>query len=243
MQSTLDRIDQISLLEDGEIKLEGQFLWGSNYTFLVELKSADLTVKAVYKPTRGERPLWDFPAASLAKREVAAHVFSAALGWDLVPPTVLRKQAPLGRGSLQLFITHDPEYHYFNFTDQDKQRLRPVAVFDLLINNADRKGSHLLLDANGRLWAIDHGICFHTEDKLRTVIWDFIGSPLPGELITDIERILPRLQRDQDLFLRLRPYLREAEINAIARRARRILANPIFPFPQAGQRPIPYPPI
>lgn len=243
MQSTLERIDQISLLEDGEIKIEGQFVWGSNYTFLVEVRSADLAVKAVYKPTRGERPLWDFPAASLAKREVAACLFSDALGWNLVPPTVLRKQAPLGRGSLQLFITHDPEYHYFNFTNQDKQRLRPVAVFDLLINNADRKGSHLLLDANGKLWAIDHGICFHTDDKLRTVIWDFIGSPLPAELVADIERILPHLQKDQDLFLLLRPYLREAEINAIARRARRILANPVFPIPQGGQRPFPYPPI
>jgi streptogramin lyase len=120
----------------------------------------------------------DFPRASLARREVAAYLVSEALGWRLVPPTVYRKDGPIGSGSLQLFIEHDPGYHYFTFSDADRQRLHPVAIFDLLINNADRKGSHLLLDPDGHLWLIDHGLCFHREDKLRTVIWDFAGEPI-----------------------------------------------------------------
>lgn len=235
--------DAIILLEKGDIQIEGQFIWGSNYTFLANVNSEGRSIKAVYKPTRGERPLWDFPAASLAKREVAAFFFSKALNWDFVPPTVYRKQGPLGRGSLQLYIDHDPEYHYFNFSPQDKQRLKPVVLFDLLVNNADRKGSHLLVDPTGKLWVIDHGICFHTDDKLRTVIWDFIGSPIPADLLSTVEGIIPRLKPDQDLYAQLRPYLREAEINAIRRRARRLLDHPIFPAPLGKERPFPYPPI
>ena len=173
----------LSVLQNGEITIKGEFVWGSNYTFLAEVCQEAQVVQSVYKPSRGERPLWDFPAASLARREAAAYVVSEALGWELVPPTVYRKKAPIGPGSLQLFIEHDPELHYFNLGEADKQRLRPVVLFDLLINNADRKGSHLLYDNHHHLWLIDHGICFHAEDKLRTVIWDFAGEPIPEQAI------------------------------------------------------------
>src|SRR3990172_8423486 len=138
----------LTALEKGQITIQGEFLWGSNYTFQVLVEHEGKTLQAVYKPTRGERPLWDFPKASLARREVAAFLVSEVLGWSLVPPTVYRRQAPIGPGSLQLYVEHDPEYHYFNFSQVDRQRLRPVALFDLLINNADRKGSHLLIDEN-----------------------------------------------------------------------------------------------
>ncbi len=151
----------------------------------------------MYKPTRGERPLWDFPPASLAGREVAAYLVSEALGWRLVPPTIYRKKGPLGPGSLQAFVEHDPEYHYFTFNESDRQRLRPVALFDLLINNADRKGSHVLLDEQDHMWLIDHGVCFHVEDKIRTVIWDFAGEPFPDALCSDLTAF-PRQARDQE---------------------------------------------
>jgi uncharacterized repeat protein (TIGR03843 family) len=148
----------LTALRSGELAVKGEFLWGSNYTFLVKVVHAGENLSGVYKPTRGERPLWDFPVASLARREVAAYLVSEAIGWRLVPPTVYRRNGPAGPGSLQLYIEHDPEYHYFNFSEDDLQRLRPVALFDLIINNADRKGSHILIDNDRHLWLIDHGI-------------------------------------------------------------------------------------
>ncbi len=168
------------VLENGEITLQGQFLLGSNYTFLVKVKYEDQLVDAVYKPMRGEQPLWDFPPASLAGREVAAYIVSEALGLGFVPATVLR-EGPFGPGSLQLHIDYNPNYHYFNFKAADRVRLVPVALFDLLVNNADRKGSHVFFQKRTRrLFSIDHGLCFHEEDKLRTVIWDFAGQTIPA---------------------------------------------------------------
>ena len=184
--ATFDPNGKLLTLQQGEISPQGKFLWGSNYTFLVEVAHQDRTLLGVYKPTRGERPLWDFPTATLAGREVAAYLVSEALGWQFVSPTVYRNDGPQGPGSLQLFIDHDPEYHYFNFSKEDHQRLRPVALFDLVINNADRKGSHVLVDPENHLWLIDHGICFHTENKIRTVIWDFASEPIPSELCADL---------------------------------------------------------
>ena len=182
----------LNLLQHGEITIKGEFVWGSNYTFLAEVSQNGDKILSVYKPSRGERPLWDFPPASLARREAAAYLVSEALGWELVPPTVYRKKAPIGPGSLQLFIEHDPELHYFNLTWTTARGLRPVVLFDLLVNNADRKGSHLLFDNNHHLWLIDHGICFHAEDKLRTVIWDFAGEPIPENLLADLRRLHPK---------------------------------------------------
>ncbi|KAF0109016.1 MAG: hypothetical protein FD146_60 [Anaerolineaceae bacterium] len=228
-------------LENGEISLQGQFILGSNYTFLVTVHHAGQEIPAVYKPMRGERPLWDFPEASLAGREAAAYLVSQALGWGLVPLTVLR-DGPLGPGSLQQFIEYDPNVHYFTFPPADRLRLRPVALFDLLVNNADRKGSHVLFEKRTRrLFAIDHGLCFHAEDKLRTVIWDFAGEAVPPELLAALETFRGAL--DLGLPAALQPYLQPDEIAALHARAGALLANPIFPHPPEDRRSFPYPPL
>ena len=146
----------------GDLELKGQFTLGSNYTFLVDVHHQNKTVQAVYKPTQGEQPLWDFPENTLAGREVAAYLVSECLDFHLVPFTMLRNDGPYGAGSLQQFIEYDPEYHYFNFTEEDRQLLKPVVVFDMLCNNADRKGGHVFFEEDThKLFAIDHGICFH----------------------------------------------------------------------------------
>jgi uncharacterized repeat protein (TIGR03843 family) len=237
----------IDLLKNSKMELEGEFVWGSNYTFLAQLEHEGEKFAAVYKPMRGERPLWDFPSASLARREVAAFVVSEALGWGLVPPTILRDDAPMGPGSVQLFIEHNPEYHYFNFTETDRQRLRPVVVFDILINNADRKGSHVLKDAEGHLWLIDHGVCFHVEEKLRTVIWDFVGQPVPENLCADVtqfsQALIHKGEEMTPLAAQLRPLLSVGEIKALKRRADQLVNSGRFPAPDPYRRPFPWPQI
>jgi uncharacterized repeat protein (TIGR03843 family) len=230
----------LALLSGGSLELKGQFTWGSNYTFLVQVTQGDQRCAAVYKPARGERPLWDFPEGTLAQREVAAYIVSRELGWDLVPPTVLRPDGPAGPGSLQLFVDADPERHYFTFSDAEKQRLRPVAVFDLLVNNADRKGGHVLLGESDHLWLIDHGVCFHVEDKLRTVIWDFVGQPIPSELLAALRRVRPALEDGGRLRAELEGLLSFGEIDALRARADRLLRAKRFPPPGAG-RPYPWP--
>jgi uncharacterized repeat protein (TIGR03843 family) len=231
------------ILKTGEISLEGEFVWGSNYTFLVNIQDGNTAVKAVYKPTRGERPLWDFPRASLAHREAAAYLVDRLLGWNQVPATVYRKDAPFGPGSLQSFIEHDPEYHYFNFTPEDIQRLRPVVLFDFLINNADRKGSHLLVDPQRRIWLIDHGICFHEEDKLRTVIWDFAGTSIPENLRSDIQTLSVRLNQDEKVRRRLAKHLNSREISSLAGRAEWLAQLMLYPNPPEHRRAQPWPPL
>lgn len=239
---TFDLTDNetLRILASGEMALSGRFMWGSNYTFLVQVTHEGIQLPAVYKPTQGERPLWDFDQGTLSAREVAAYVTSHALGWDLVPPTVLRPDGPAGPGSLQLFVEADPERHYFTFDDKQKQSLRPVAVFDCLINNADRKGGHVLLDPRGHLWLIDHGLCFHEDDKMRTVIWDFAGEPIPGALLQDVERLRSRLRRDEELCATYRSLLSPDEIDALASRVDRLLASRRFPTPDS-HRPYPWP--
>jgi uncharacterized repeat protein (TIGR03843 family) len=231
----------LNVLQNGEITIKGEFVWGSNYTYLAEVCTNGNKVLSVYKPSRGERPLWDFPASSLARRETAAYVVSEALGWQLVPPTVYRKQAPIGPGSLQLYIEHDPELHYFNLAETDRQRLRPVVLFDLLINNADRKGSHLLFDNNHHLWLIDHGICFHAEDKLRTVIWDFAGQPIPPELCQALTRFQHQLEPSMALYKELQALLSQREIKALAARAEYLGSIKQFPEPNPAERSFPWP--
>jgi len=237
----------LRFLQEGKVVVQGEFVWGSNYTFLVEIQLDDQTHQAVYKPARGERPLWDFPTASLGRREVAAYILSSVLGWNLVPPTVYRKKGPIGSGSLQWFIEHDPNYHYFNFTDEDRQRLRPTVLFDLLINNADRKGSHILKGSDGHFWLIDHGVCFHVEDKLRTVIWDFMGEPIPDELCEDIRQMRQRLaalgKESNGILAQLQEYISPAELRALARRADDLLISGHFPEPDPYRRPFPWPQI
>ncbi|MGB9799314.1 MAG: SCO1664 family protein [Thermanaerothrix sp.] len=244
MGGTSDETRIIQALEHGEITLRGEMLFGSNDTFLVQVHYRDEDIPAVYKPTRGEQPLWDFPPGTLALREVAAYVVSQALGWELVPPTIYRRKGPLGKGSLQFFIAHDPEYHYFTFTPEDRQRLRPVALFDILVNNADRKGGHILFDHDHHLWLIDHGICFHVEDKLRTVVWDFAGEPIPPPYADDIERFVSALERRSAPWVAtLEALLSTAEIQALLRRAQRLLRGGCFPRPPTGRRYYPWPPV
>ncbi|GAP09811.1 conserved hypothetical protein [Bellilinea caldifistulae] len=233
----------LTILQKGEMTLRGQFVHGSNYTFLASIVHQNQEYPAVYKPVRGEQPLWDFPAGSLSGREVAAYLVSEFLGWRLVPPTVYRRKAPLGPGSVQLYIEHDPQYHYFSFTPEDRQLLRPVVLFDLVINNADRKGGHVLMDENHHIWLIDHGICFHEEDKLRTVIWDFAGEPIPTDLLKDITRLLEELTQTGRLVESLTAYLSPAEIRALERRTRRLIENGCFPHPAPSRRPYPWPPV
>lgn len=237
----------LKVLQNGSVSLRGEFAWGSNYTFLVDvignMETAPFSLKAVYKPIRGENPLWDFPAESLAHREVAAYLVSEALGWKLVPPTVYRQEGPLGPGSIQLYINHDPEYHFFNFSKADRKRLRPVVFFDLLVNNADRKGGHLLLDYENHIWSIDHGICFHEEDKLRTVLWDFAGKKIPGILQSKIRGFYEKLNETFGLVTDLQAHLAKREIVALKTRAAWLSRLKYFPYPPSNRRPYPWPPL
>jgi uncharacterized repeat protein (TIGR03843 family) len=233
----------LNILAQGEISITGEFLWGSNYTFAVEISSGDQVLQGVYKPTRGERPLWDFPRATLAHREVAAYLVSEALGWSFVPPTIYRKDGPIGPGSLQLHIDHDPEYNYFSFSKTDLGRLRPVAIFDYLINNADRKGSHVLFDGDDQMWLIDHGITFHKEQKLRTVIWDFAGEPIPEQLCSDLVQFESQLVQGTQFRDSLGEYLVPQEIGALAKRNRHLIASKKYPDTHPNRRPYPWPPV
>ncbi|MFT3892364.1 MAG: SCO1664 family protein [Anaerolineales bacterium] len=233
--TSLPSLQQI--LERGDLKIKGQFTLGSNYTFLVDVTYQDMTVSAVYKPTRGEQPLWDFEENTLALREVAAYVVSESLGFHIVPFTTLRDDGPYGAGSLQQFVEYDPNYHYFSFTPEDREQLRPVVLFDLLINNADRKGSHVFFEnETHKLFAIDHGICFHAEDKLRTVLWDFAGQKIPDDLLSPlstITKLLPSLE----------PYLSEEERSALCSRAEVIIKKKTFPRQPRDRRAMPWPPL
>lgn len=231
----------IDILINGEIDIKGQFMLGSNYTFLTTVCYKGQEIPAVYKPQRGEQPLWDFPPASLAGREVAAYLVSEALGFGFVPLTILR-DGPLGPGSLQQFINYNPAYHYFTFKPADRLRLRPVALFDLLVNNADRKGSHILVQKHTRkIYLIDHGLCFHVEDKLRTVLWDFSGEEFPAELVMALESF--RNVLSGNLSTLLAAYLVSKEVIALKSRLEGLLANPVFPNLPEDRRAYPYPPV
>ena len=225
------------VLQHGDYEIRGQFAFGSNYTFLVTVHYEDKEYPAVYKPLRGEQPLWDFPENTLAGREVAAYLVSESLGFHFVPFTTLRDDGPYGAGSLQQFIEYDPEYHYFSFTEDDKELLKPVVLFDLLCNNADRKGSHVFFeDRTHKLYAIDHGICFHEDDKLRTVLWDFGGQKIP-------ENLLSRLSLSRNLLTDLERYLSRREISALCARAEYIRKKGVFPRQPRDRRVLPWPPL
>ncbi len=238
----MDKEKTLSALQGGKLHLEGQFIYGSNYTFMVSCQYNALRLEAVYKPIRGERPLWDFPPHTLAKREVAAYLLSEALGWNLVPPTVLRKKdTPMGPGSLQLFVKHDPNQHYFNLKPLDRKRMPEVVLFDLLINNADRKAGHILIDQEGNLFLIDHGLSFHVEDKLRTVVWDYASEPISETHITDLEKILPLLSPGAELYQQLQAYLLPDEIQALQDRAQVLLVSKTYPLAPDDRRVYPWP--
>jgi uncharacterized repeat protein (TIGR03843 family) len=232
-----------ALLRDGTIELAGLMPDSSNYTFLVRVADNELSGLAIYKPRRGERPLWDFPRGTLCQREAAAYLVSEALGWHLVPPTVLRDADPHGFGSVQMFIDADPRAHYFSLQGDFDDVFRRMAAFDILVNNADRKGGHVLLGNDGRVWAIDHGITFHAEPKLRTVIWEYAGEPLPSDIVEPINELAARLEQPSDvLTVALNELLDREEVDALKRRTARLLARGRFPSPGNG-RSMPWPPI
>ncbi len=233
----------LALLQKGQLEIQGRFVSSSNSTFFTEVGDGEQKTFAVYKPTRGERPLWDFPEETLAFREVAAFLVSETLGWGFVPPTVYRTDGPYGAGSLQLFIEPEPDSNYFTLTETDKPSLQRVALFDLLVNNADRKGGHIFRDTSGKHWAIDHGICFHAEPKLRTVIWDFAGEPIPPPLLEAVTEFRARLKAEQDLKAAFSSLLAPREVTALRRRANQLLAAQCYPDPSPGERNFPWPPL
>lgn len=203
----------------------------SNYVFLADLQHDELGPGlGVYKPERGEQPLHDFPYGTLYQREVAAYEVSRLLGWDLIPPTVER-EGEHGIGSMQLFIEHDPADHYFALRERDDldEQLVRIAAFDLIANNADRKGGHILLDEESRLWGIDNGLCFNSVQKLRTVIWDYSGTELPEAWVQDIRRLRDCIAAGDEASATVRGRLASYELEAFATRCDALISHPVLP--------------
>jgi len=229
------------VLATGELEVLGALPNASNHTFLARARAGDEELLAVYKPRRGETPLWDFPEGTLCQREVAAYVVARALGWPSVPATVLR-DGPLGTGSVQRFVPSDPEEHYFTLFEEHAAAFRRVAAFDMVVNNADRKAGHCLLGEDGRIHVVDHGVCFSEEPKLRTVIWDLIGEPLDGSIRADLARLEGEL-RSGSARAELAPLLSDVELDALVERAAAVAVLERFPEPGPDRRPFPWPPI
>jgi uncharacterized repeat protein (TIGR03843 family) len=264
----LPREEAFRLLTHGDLQLEGRLADASNTTLRALVTHEGTTARCVYKPIRGERPLWDFPDGTLAAREVAAYVVSEATGWEVVPPTVLR-DGPLGEGACQLWIdettdaaavrvgfvragelpdgwltvaaAEDDDGEAYLLAHADDDELGRMAVFDAVINNADRKGGHVLYTKAGRLRGVDHGVCFHTDDKLRTVLWGWVGRPLPGPVRDTLAGLREGLTGA--LGARLCELLASDEVAATTARVDRLLATGVFPRPRPGRPAVPWPPI
>ncbi|HEY1162808.1 MAG TPA: SCO1664 family protein [Candidatus Dormibacteraeota bacterium] len=230
------------LVELPDLELVGILQGASNYTFLAQLgPHAPAGLRVVYKPARGESPLWDFEAGTLYQREVAAYQLSKVLGWPRIPPTVVREQGPHGVGALQLYVDADRRHFLSEQTVQRETWLR-IALFDVITNNADRKSGHCLFDADDRVWVIDHGLTFHADPKLRTVIWDFAGEPLPSDLCGDLERALMAVDKG-NLAEELDRLLRPGEVRVLKRRLRGVL-DPTWRFPEPTSAwSVPWPPV
>ncbi|WP_291055902.1 SCO1664 family protein [Herbiconiux sp.] len=252
----------MSVPPEGELELAGRITTASNATFFARIGETPV----VYKPIRGEKPLWDFPDGCLAHREVAAHLVSDALGWNVVPLTWLG-EGPLGEGMVQLWQDLDPEQDAVDLVaadavpdegwrvvfegedgddrpvaliHEDSVALRRMAVFDVIANNADRKGGHVLAMADGHRFGVDHGLTFHAEHKLRTVLWGWIGEPLSADELAGVDRIVTGLF-EGDLAARLAPLLTAAEIDAFAERCERLRASGVFPQPEGHMPAAPWP--
>jgi uncharacterized repeat protein (TIGR03843 family) len=226
-----DRPAQLDLLTSGEIEIEGRMPWSSNATFLVNITCGDAAAQGIYKPLRGERPLWDFEPG-LHRRELAAYRLSEAMGLDLVPPTIIR-DGPLGEGSLQWYVDADHQQHYFTIHEARPDlhdTLRGFAVFDLIANNTDRKSGHILIDSDDHLWGIDHGLCFAAEFKLRTVVWEFGGEEVADDLLAAVEPIARAVPLD------VAALLTDDEVEAARERAAWILEHRMLPVDQSGRR-------
>jgi len=230
-----DETEVLAVLRDSALDIEGRLLDASNGTFYCTVGG----VHAVYKPIAGERPLWDFPIGTLAYREVAAYLVSAATGWRIVPPTVLR-DGPLGPGMCQLWIDVDLDVDLLALARSDDAQLRRMAVFDAVVNNADRKGGHLLPTPDGHIYGCDHGVCFSVEEKLRTLLWQWRNQQLTREAIG----VLRRLERQLagELGEVLHELLSTAEVRATMRRVQRLLRGGRHPMPSGDWPAVPWPP-
>ncbi|MFM9033983.1 MAG: SCO1664 family protein [Mycobacterium sp.] len=250
-------------LQRGEIVVLGRIRSASNATFLCEARLAETAVQCVYKPVAGEQPLWDFPDGTLAGREYASFLVSDALGWNIVPHTIIR-QGPAGPGMVQLWVEQPEDsrlvdlcqadsvpagylsvltaYDYsggeVTLVHADDPRLRRMAVFDVVVNNADRKGGHILAGVDGGVYGVDHGISLHVQDKLRTVLWGWAGSPVDDDTLAALKTLDERL--GAKLGSRLRKHITGAELAAMRRRVRALLDDPVMPKPERG-RPLPWP--
>ena len=258
----------LQLLTEGDLILQGRLRGASNTTLRGTVTLDGVTARCVYKPISGERPLWDFPDGTLAAREVAAYVVSAATGWDIVPATVLR-DGPLGPGACQLWVETrrgsaglrvgfvpaaavpagwhpvveaiDDDGTEYVLAHADDEALARMALLDVVINNADRKGGHVLHARDGSLHGVDHGVTFHVEDKLRTVLWGFMGRPIPAvelAVLTALRAALQGAVRDALSLL-----LTADELAATTARVDRLLVERVFPAPAMGRRSLPWPPI
>jgi uncharacterized repeat protein (TIGR03843 family) len=267
MSSTawLEEPSLAQVLGSGDLVIEGRLNDASNTTLRCLVSAPDgRTARCVYKPVAGERPLWDFPDRTLTRRELAAFQVSEALGWHLVPPTVWREDGPGGAGMCQLWIDEDPQAHdvavvrpgrvpdgWRQVLDAEDGGGRPVvlvhssdvdlmrmAVFDVVVNNADRKGGHVLTDETGRIWGIDHGVTFSVDDKLRTVLWGWAGEDIPDDVLADVGRLHDTLG---DGFDPVDRWLDDEEREAVRDRVRTLLRRPRFPQPSGRWPAIPWP--
>jgi uncharacterized repeat protein (TIGR03843 family) len=265
--SVLPEDDAVALLERGEMELEGRLVDASNTTLRAEITLDGLTRRCVYKPVRGERPLWDFPDGTLAGREVSAYLVSQATGWGLVPPTILR-DGPLGVGACQLWIdepddaealigfvpawdvpagwlpvasARDEDGDAYALAHADDERLARLAVLDAVINNADRKGGHVLYAPDGRIYGVDHGVSFHVENKLRTVLWGWTGRPLPADSVETLTGLQAAL--DGALGQTLEEHLTISEVQHVRLRVKRLLRAARFPKPPTDWPAVPWPPV
>ena len=239
---TMDPDDALLLLSVGEISIEGRLMDASNATLYCAITADGVTAACVYKPVAGERPLWDFPDGTLAEREVAAHAVSEAFGWHIVPPTVYRTDGPAGPGMVQLWIAEDEQADIVRMIRRrDIEELRRIAIFDAVINNADRKGGHLLPVASGHVYGVDHGVSFHAEDKLRTVLWQWAGRPLPSEA----SEVLTGVQADLSgpLGEALSGLLTTREVRQTRNRVDRLLSRGKHPEPSDDWPSVPWPPM
>jgi uncharacterized repeat protein (TIGR03843 family) len=236
---TLDLPAALRLLCHGELEVEGRLVDASNATLYCGVTLDGVTAACVYKPISGERPLWDFPDGTLAGRELAAYLVSEACGWGIVPPTVLR-EGPFGPGMCQLWVDADETVDLAALARSDHPDLRRMAVLDAVVNNADRKGGHLLPTADGRVQGVDHGVCFSTEDKLRTLLWQWRGLPLADEAVEVLSRL--RAELEGPLGDGLHEHLTRREVRATVRRVDRLLASGRHPEPSQDWPAIPWPP-
>jgi uncharacterized repeat protein (TIGR03843 family) len=228
-----------AVLIDGELTIEGRLVDASNTTLYASVSLGAISLTCVYKPIAGARPLWDFPEGTLAGREVGAYLVSEATGWDVVPLTVMR-DGPLGPGMCQLWIDIDEDADVLALLHSDHPGLRRLAVFDAVVNNADRKGGHLLPTPGGHVYGVDHGVCFSAEDKLRTVLWQWRGTALPDDALDTLAAL--RTDLAGDLGTELRELLTAREVSATRRRVDRLLRERCFPQPGEGWPAVPWPP-